>query len=313
MSEIITLTLNPALDRTPVLEKEFFAAGKLNRIVSSRYTIGGKGLNVSRALSLFGVSSRAFAFCGGESGEKMKSILSEEMADKTPFELCLTRSAAPTRTNVKLMGENGEQTELNERGGPISEAEAAELTASFLSSCRGAVAVMSGSVPFGIGKDIYSRLCAEAFGAGAAGVIVDCDGEALEKAVFPAASGTVPTMIKPNEKELSLLAGEELDREGCVSYARKLWSERHISVLCTLGENGSFFVGGCGTVFADAVRVEAKSFAGAGDRYLGTFLYSLCVKDRLSISSLTPADRDRTAAAMSLAALESAKLVANEQ
>ena len=46
---IITITLNPALDRTLRIEKPL-VANKLNRAVSSSVEPGGKGINVSRAV-----------------------------------------------------------------------------------------------------------------------------------------------------------------------------------------------------------------------------------------------------------------------
>ena len=53
---IITITLNPALDRTLRIEHPL-EVGKLNRSSSSHLEPGGKGINVSRAVKALGGNS----------------------------------------------------------------------------------------------------------------------------------------------------------------------------------------------------------------------------------------------------------------
>ena len=54
---IVTLTLNPSLDRT--LEVDRLRRGEVIRATSARIDPGGKGVNVTRALLAYGVDSRA--------------------------------------------------------------------------------------------------------------------------------------------------------------------------------------------------------------------------------------------------------------
>jgi len=57
---IITVTLNPALDKT--IEIDEFKIGNVNRIVSTRVDVGGKGINVSKVIKELKNKSLAFRF-----------------------------------------------------------------------------------------------------------------------------------------------------------------------------------------------------------------------------------------------------------
>ena len=52
---IFTVTLNPAIDKTVVIEQ--FKAGSVNRVASVREDPGGKGINVSKCLKNLGICS----------------------------------------------------------------------------------------------------------------------------------------------------------------------------------------------------------------------------------------------------------------
>lgn len=60
---IITVTLNPAMDKT--LNINNFKLGKVNRVSSIRYDIGGKGINVSKVLKNLSINSVCTGFLGG--------------------------------------------------------------------------------------------------------------------------------------------------------------------------------------------------------------------------------------------------------
>ena len=78
---IITVTLNPTLDKTlsvPVLQP-----GEVHRARFLRQDIGGKGINVSRALAALGVESIPIGFLGGATGRAMRDGLSRGK-DMTP-------------------------------------------------------------------------------------------------------------------------------------------------------------------------------------------------------------------------------------
>ena len=57
---IITVTLNPAMDKTMVVDG--IEIGEVNRADSARNDIGGKGINVSKVLKSFETDSLATGF-----------------------------------------------------------------------------------------------------------------------------------------------------------------------------------------------------------------------------------------------------------
>lgn len=60
---VITVTLNPAVDRTIFIDG--FAAGGIFLKGKEQVTPGGKGINVSRALHILGVENLATGILGG--------------------------------------------------------------------------------------------------------------------------------------------------------------------------------------------------------------------------------------------------------
>ena len=69
---ILTVTLNPALDREIFIDD--FQVNRLYRLrdlTRTQMTPGGKGINVSIALSKLGVPSIATGFVGGHMGRKL--------------------------------------------------------------------------------------------------------------------------------------------------------------------------------------------------------------------------------------------------
>lgn len=70
---VLTVTLNPAIDKTVYVDKLEF--GELNRIKSVRLDPGGKGINVSKALSTYGIEQKATGILAGMNGRVLLSLL----------------------------------------------------------------------------------------------------------------------------------------------------------------------------------------------------------------------------------------------
>lgn len=272
MNRFYTLTLNPALDRTMYFDT--FVSGGLNRAVApSRLTLGSKGINVSRFLSVCGQTAPAYGFAGGSMGQQMLAMLKEE-----GIETRFVPTAAETRLNVKMITADGVGTEANERGGPITEEERDALLTSLTEQARAdreagntAWFFVGGSIPQGVEKSVYYRLVENLRKCGAH-VLLDCDGEALKKGIKAR-----PHLIKPNLFELSQLVGNpELTEGQVVENCWKLYRETAVRILCTMGGKGAVYAGPQGVYSVDAPRVAVRGFTGAGDTFLASFVYAVC-------------------------------------
>ena len=74
--KIITLTLNPAFDIH--CDGASLVAGKENFAHIRTRSIGGKGVNISRALTSCGMDSLAYVLLGEENCEEFKKALEDE-------------------------------------------------------------------------------------------------------------------------------------------------------------------------------------------------------------------------------------------
>ncbi len=263
--KFITLSLNPAIDRTMYFDN--FTLGTLNRTAGKTVrTAGSKGMNAARALKTAGSEVLSVAFCGGDSGGFMR----REMEREGIPSLFVT-TECEVRENVKIIEADGRGTEANERGGPILPHEIKEMYEKLVSLAdENTVFLLCGSIPPGVETSAYRTLTEKLKSLGAS-VALDCDGAALKEAL-----NASPDLIKPNKRELEGLVGRELSgTQEVFSAAKEIAEKFFTNVLCTLGEDGSLYVSrDGGGIFTTAPKgITVRGFAGAGDTYLGIFCH----------------------------------------
>ncbi len=263
MMKAATLTLNPALDRTMYFDKPF-TAGALNRCYDTVTTLGSKGINVSRFLKIFDIDATAYGFSGGDTGVTMENMLTGE-----GINFSFVKTEAPTRMNIKMIDSEGVCTEANEKGGPITDDALKTLVEMMESSAeKEKYFFLGGSIPHPVEKGVYNSITQVLKSKGAK-VILDCDGEALERGL----EGR-PSLIKPNLYELSLLVHKDIkEPEKAIEECKRLYVEKSVEILCTMSENGAVFVGKEGIFSVTSPRVEMRGFTGAGDSFLSAFTY----------------------------------------
>ena len=223
---IITVTLNAAIDKTLAVPN--FRLGRRHRAIEQRALAGGKGVNVARALKGLGQPVIATGFAGGPTGTRIIEQLTEE-AILNDF----VRIREESRTSTAVVDPaSGEQTEINEYGPQVSEAELDLFRDKLLYLAKGAgVCVFCGSLPGGAPGSFYADLVQALRKLGVT-TVLDSEGEALE-----AATRAEPTVVTPNELEAEELVGHEFadddDRLTAVSEIVELGAREAVMTLET--------------------------------------------------------------------------------
>ncbi len=258
---IVTLTLNPSVDRT--VEVEALARGEVVRALGVRVDPGGKGINVSRALATHGLPTRAVVTVGGAEGEHLVTLLRD-----TGIEIIPVPIRGAIRSNITVVEPDGTTTKFNEPGAQLS----AEELAAVFSAVKNAVEsadwlVASGSLPPGTPANVYADLVRWLAGSGTC-VAVDTSGPALEAVL---AAG--PTLVKPNRDELAEVTGRRLVTiADVIEAASRLRDLGAGAVLASLGADGAVLVDGERALHGRTPAALPQSSVGAGDAMLAGFL-----------------------------------------
>jgi len=258
---IVTLTLNPSLDRT--VEIGELARGAVIRAGSARLDPGGKGVNVTRALIANQIPSRAVLPCGGDEGYQLAGLLHAE-----GVEVIAVPIAAHTRSNVALAEADGTITKINEPGARLTPHELDALTEAVQTAAgRAGWVAACGSLPPGVPVEFYADLCRRCADQGVK-VAVDTSGPALLAAVEAR-----PALIKPNRDELAAAVGSKIETvQDVVDAAQVLRSWGAQAVLASLGADGAVLVTDAGAIAGEAPVAAPRSSVGAGDALLAGFL-----------------------------------------
>jgi 1-phosphofructokinase len=258
---IVTLTLNPSLDRTfTILSLD---RGEVMRATSARLDPAGKGVNVARALLANGIDALAVLPVGGMAGAHLTHLL---VTEGVRFEQIVV--AGETRSNVSLVEPDGSVTKINEPGRALEATAIADLArvALELSEPSGWI-VASGSLPAGNDPGVYAELVGQ-FTAAGRRVALDTSGEPFVRAL-----GAGPTLVKPNRDELAEAVGRPvISIADVVAASRELIARGVGAVVASLADDGAVYVDATSVVRAHAEVDAVLSTVGAGDCLLAGFL-----------------------------------------
>jgi len=261
---IVTVTPNPSVDRTVSITD--LQRGEVHRATASRIDPGGKGVNISRALTAHKARTLAVLPAGGPQGRLLAELLAE-----AGIEVAIVPIGGSTRANVALVEPDGTTTKINEPGPVLSGSELDALLAGAVATLpeRPRWLVGSGSLPPGVDEHLYAVLVRRCRDAGVS-VAIDASGAAMHHAV---AAG--PDLIKPNLEELEEAVDQSLSTLGDVLTASKdLVAHGVATVVVSLGGDGALLVSE--SVVAHAVTPVScpLSTVGAGDALLAGYLYA---------------------------------------
>jgi len=271
---IVTVTLNPSVDKVywvqslkvcQITQEEF-----LTRATRSSTSAGGKGANISRFLSAFGMDNVAMGFVGGNTGHVVVRYL-QHKGVTTNF----VWIHEETRVNVTIIEEGRHHSPnlINELGPQVSGTEVARFMRRYQRIAkRASWIVLGGSVPPGVDPAIYADLTEIARSNGAK-VVVSAGGEALTHAI-----GARPYLVKPDTREHQLMEGKPLATTEEIIAAGREVIEYGVEMVVI-----SHHVTGDIVITPDAVwEIEAKvptsafeNLVGADDAFLGGILLKL--------------------------------------
>ncbi len=260
---IYTVTLNPALDRTIWLED--LKVDDTNRILKEEKYAGGKGIDVSRVLSNFGVPNVALGFVGGFAGLEIEGLLINEGVN---FDF--VKISEETRTNIVINSQSHEKQIIISAVGPhIPPFELTKFMEKINSVDNPSYVIISGSLPEGLKPAVYAKIIDTVKSLGAK-VVLDTDGEALAFNI-----NHKPDIIKPNKHEISRVVGRELQTIEDIIVAAKEINRKGIkTILVSMGKEGILYVSENIMMHALPPEVKVINTIGAGDSSVAGYIYA---------------------------------------
>jgi 6-phosphofructokinase 2 len=266
MKTIVTLTLNPTIDKSASIDR--VVAERKLRCTSQRHHPGGGGINVSRAIHKLGGTSLAIYTSGGPPGDLLRTLLDrEEIAHRS------ISIEEWTRENVIIYEDSTDlQFRFGMPGPKLKEAEW-ERCLETISSLdqKPDYIVVSGSLPPGVPNSFYAKVAALAKDIDTR-MILDTSGEGLRPALREGVF-----LVKPNLRELSDLAGREIENESDQEEtAREMISRGDAeAIVISRGAGGALVVWAEGARHLRAPTVHIQSKVGAGDSMVAGIVLSL--------------------------------------
>lgn len=255
MTNIITLTMNPALDLT--LQVPQLRVGEVNKGLEPHWDAAGKGVNVASILADAGLKVTATGVLGAANAERFEALFAAKgISDQ------FVRVSGETRLNLKLNDPVHQQTtDINLTGLELSRQTLDDLQARLLGVAQaGDIVALCGSLPPNVEAEFYATLLGKLHAQGCV-TVLDSSGAALLSALPLGAS-----VLKPNQSELAAVLERPLsDEMQLIAAARELLARGSELVTVSQGERGALFITAREVVRARPPQVQVVSSVGAGD------------------------------------------------
>ena len=257
---IVTLTLNPAFDIHCYAQDFQPFHENLARITAN--DAGGKGVNISRALTVNGVENTALVVLGEENGDSFRRALN---TDGIPFREITVNGRI--RENITLHTNGAPETRISFAGFSANDGLIDRVEEELLQLLEnGDVLTFTGRNPEGVSiervKSMLNRLREK-------GVRIVLDSRSFGKQDM---IHVRPWLIKPNEEEIGMYADVEIrDFSDAKKAAESLRAQGIENVMISLGSKGAMLCCDAGCFVARAPKINALSTIGAGDSSIGGF------------------------------------------
>lgn len=270
MSDILTLTMNPAVDVFTSVDRVI--PGHKLRCEPAQMHPGGGGINVARVLHRLGSDVLALYAAGGITGGLLAELLAQEQTPAQALPI-----AGETRESFTAHEHSSQQDYRFVLPGPrLSALECQSCLDALSQHGRPRFLVASGSLPPGTPEDFYAQVAGRARQQGSK-MVLDTSGAALLAALR---AGVY--LVKPSLRELRELTGLPLTAEPeWRDAARALIEQGQAEIVAlSLGEEGALLVSAQQAWRAQALKVEVASTIGAGDSFLAALVWSLAQHDQ---------------------------------
>ncbi len=270
---ILTLTINPAIDRIITADRLVFE--DRGYILDRAEAAGGRGINASQVIHSFGGKTAAVLTAGGPAGERIEKLLG---GLGFPYDLVHVR--AESRTNLTISDKQGLTVKLNERGAPLEASELKEIKKKVEARLPKTQWLMiCGSIQPGVPPHFYCEIVEMAKSHGVK-TLLDTDGEAFQHALE-----AKPTVIMPNQHEAERLLSRALITRGqCLEAVDVMQAMGPECVILSLGARGAIGSSPEGVFEALPPRIEALCPIGSGDALGAAFAWSMEKKKSFSES-----------------------------
>jgi 1-phosphofructokinase family hexose kinase len=271
---IVTLTINPAIDRIFTVDRLAFE--DRSYITSVGEQAGGRGINASRVIHSFGGNTRAVLISGGDSGKRLEAHLAA-----CGFPTTTVPIQNEIRTNLTITDRHGLTVNLNEVGPELAASEVARVEKAVEEALKKASwLLMCGSLPPGVPSSFYGKMIAMARRKKVK-TLLHADRDALREGIEQQ-----PTVATPNQQEAERLLGRTLLTRGhhleAAAQIRAMGAE---SVVLSLGSRGAIGAFADGLLEALPPRVDAVSPIGAGDALSAAYTWA-CTRKKNQADAL---------------------------
>ncbi len=262
--KIITITLNPAFDVHCYAEHFNPFHENLARITER--SAGGKGVNISRALTANGVENTAITVLGDENADDFRRCLSEYGMNVKEIVV-----KGRIRENLTLHTSDSPETRISFSGFDADDALLERVEEALADMLDGdTVVTFTGRVPEGITLRAVKKMLIDMSEKGVK-VVIDSKSFGIQDLI-----DCRPWLIKPNDEEIVDYCDARIDSltdaADAAEELRRLGIE---NVMISLGGKGAVLACEGGRLAAEAPAVKVLSTIGAGDSSIGGFLAAM--------------------------------------